>query len=293
MIQSLYNLLHWPLFWWRRKKEEVAPEDKIEVAEGVSFGLFDKEERKSCAILDTADRLASLLGKPALKVYLEVVKTHELWTHSEADTVSEIYQAGYVNPALAMWTALRGDLTGIAPIPPPLPDAYVTPELIFPELFRISAGARDVIITGAPWCIYVYDWQEFLAKKATYWYYGSANCGAVYRAWKELEQARGRTQPDIAGLFLENDRMIGWVSPRLWFVGKFDLGNTSQMWDQVPGAEASIRVEMVALLCMIRFARGLSVSWDGPFAFYDVLFYKLRAYGYENWDLWWMWKRGW
>ena len=262
MIQALYNILHWPLFWRRKEKEEATPEDKIEVDEKVGWGLFSKEDRKSCAILDTADRAAALLGKPALEVYLEIVKVQELWSHSESDTVSDIYKAGYVNNAEAMWKALIEMWTGYAVVPPPLPGAYASPELIFPELFKISEASRNLIVTVIPWAIYTYDWEEFLAKRATYWSYGQPACGTLYNAWRELEAVRGRPQPNIADVLNVQDQAIGWISPKTWFVGKFGIGDARSMRASIPGAEISIWAEMMTFLIMIRIRRGLGFSWN-------------------------------
>jgi len=287
MIQALYNLTHWPLFRRKQSKEEVIPEDKIEVDEKVGFGLFAKEDRKSCAILDTADRAALLLGKPAQEVYLALVQVNELWTHSESDTVREIYAAGYVEPAKAMWNALIEMWTGFAVVPPGLEGTYVTSELIFPELFKISEASRNLLITQVPWAIYTYDWEEFLAKKATYWYSGVASVGETYQAWRELEIVKDRTQPNIVDVLAKFDSFFGWFSPKTWFVGKFGDDSCETWMNAFSYATISDMTYMLMILFMIRLRRNLSVRWgrySRASAIYQSLRSALRGYFGVNLD---------
>jgi len=262
MIQALFNILHWPIFWRRKAEEEVAPLDKIEVAPKVGWGLFAKDKRKSCPILDTSDRLAALLGEPAKQTYMEMVKLHEAWSHSEVDTMVDIYHAGYVGPAQAMWGALMEQWTGTGKIPLPLPDSLVTPELIWPEITQLTVAERDAILTYAPYIIFVNDWKEALSRMAEY-KLGPGEAVPAYAAWRKLEAVRGRSQPDLSGAL-----PFTWE----WFYGHLRLQFFSSWLTQ----ENSVAVHKfsynyigdaawcTALWITFWYRAGFGLRWDGP-----------------------------
>lgn len=112
IIHALKQILTRPWFWVTAKLGPKPPErDELEVAENVTSGRTGSED-EGCAILTTAERLVKVVGKPGLEVYLDAVKIHETWAHSNIDIAYEIFLAGYVWPNERIWRDLARQIPG-------------------------------------------------------------------------------------------------------------------------------------------------------------------------------------
>lgn len=102
---------------------------EIQVLKGVLLPHARKEP--GCVVLNTADRVVSVFGKPALRLYLAAVRDYNLWTHSVDEDLEAIYHEEYVYKSQAMWYNLSGEVPGPGRTEPP---AAFQPS-IKPEVF--------------------------------------------------------------------------------------------------------------------------------------------------------------
>jgi hypothetical protein len=97
----------------------------------------------SCMILNTADRLVSVFGKPAKDLYLTLVKDYDVWTHSPTEICEGIYHEKYVYKSQEMWYTVSVAVPG--PGGADVPSYYQ--RRIDPELFlRYQQQALDKTI---------------------------------------------------------------------------------------------------------------------------------------------------
>lgn len=101
MIKAFLNILKAPFIYVKRLGQPRTEDQEFEYT-GFIPGK-DVPKVWSCAMLDTADRAASLLGTPAKKLYASIAAWSEYLWSSIRDEYEPIYRENYVNKTIAGW----------------------------------------------------------------------------------------------------------------------------------------------------------------------------------------------